>query len=109
MNKISKFAAIVLVIFLAGCAVPVIVYEITSEVQEGKRIDKENKRTNTDTKELKFKWLIWWKINVSSGPHEFAVNIIYNPQFWKVKMQKKIFHARFCFKKEMESAWLHIW
>jgi outer membrane murein-binding lipoprotein Lpp len=55
MNKISKFAAIVLVIFLAGCAVPVIVYEITSEVQEGKRIDKENKSTNADTKELKFK------------------------------------------------------
>ncbi|MCT7941006.1 hypothetical protein [Shewanella holmiensis] len=55
MNKLSKFAAIVLVIFLAGCAAPVIVYEITSEVQEGKRVDKENKHTNANTQELKFK------------------------------------------------------
>ncbi|WP_434928412.1 energy transducer TonB [Shewanella sp. HL-SH2] len=49
MNKISKCAAVVLVIFLAGCAAPAIVYEITSEILDEKRIDRETRRAISET------------------------------------------------------------
>ncbi|MEP7704144.1 hypothetical protein [Paraglaciecola sp. 25GB23A] len=57
MNTGSKLLVVLLIMSLSGCAVPVIVHEIATEVQEGKRIDKENKRaiaqTHNDLKQLK--------------------------------------------------------
>jgi len=50
MNKISKLVAVVLLFFLSGCAVPVIVYEITTEVLDGNRIDRETRRSIAETK-----------------------------------------------------------
>jgi outer membrane murein-binding lipoprotein Lpp len=51
MKNKMKFLLVLWVILLSGCAVPVIVNEIATEVLEGKRIDKENKRANADTKD----------------------------------------------------------
>ena len=49
MNKISELVAVGLVFFLSGCAVPVIVYEITTEVLDGNRIDRETRRSIAET------------------------------------------------------------
>jgi TonB family protein len=49
MNKISKSVSVGLVLLLSGCAAPAIVYEITSEVLDGNRIDRETRRAIAET------------------------------------------------------------